>query len=135
MAWLIDKSALARLTHSPDTDLWQDRIARGLVHISSLTLLEVGFSARTADSWVDLQTSPPISDMPVEGITPRAESRALDTQRALAERGTHRGPGPADLLIAATAELTGLTVVHVDKDFELIATVTGQLIERLAGDF
>jgi len=26
-------------------------------------------------------------------------------------------------------------VLHVDKDFELIAAVTGQPIERLSGDF
>jgi predicted nucleic acid-binding protein len=36
-----------------------------------------------------------------------------------------------DLMIAATAELASLTVLHVDKDFELIAEVTGQPLERL----
>lgn len=56
-------------------------------------------------------------------------------QHALADRGTHRGPGPADLLIAAIAELSELTVLHVDKDFELIADITGQPMERLTGDF
>jgi predicted nucleic acid-binding protein len=35
------------------------------------------------------------------------------------------------LLIAATAELTGLTVLHLDKDFDLIASLTGQACERL----
>lgn len=35
-----------------------------------------------------------------------------------------------DLLVAATAELAGLTVLHLDKDFELIAEVTGQSVER-----
>ena len=40
-----------------------------------------------------------------------------------------------DLLIAAAGELADLTVVHVDKDFDLIAGVTGQTVERLAGDF
>lgn len=34
--------------------------------------------------------------------------------------------------MAATAELAGLTVLHVDKDFELIAGITGQPTERLA---
>jgi len=34
-------------------------------------------------------------------------------------------------LIAATAELAELTVLHVDKDFDLIATFTGQPHERL----
>jgi predicted nucleic acid-binding protein len=37
-----------------------------------------------------------------------------------------------DLIIAATAELAGLTVLHMDKDFDLIAGVTGQPAERLA---
>lgn len=37
----------------------------------------------------------------------------------------------ADLLIAATAELAGLVVLHLDKDFELITEVTGQSTETL----
>ncbi len=32
----------------------------------------------------------------------------------------------------SAAELGGLTVLHVDKDFDLIAEVTGQPMERLA---
>ncbi len=43
-----------------------------------------------------------------------------------------RGLGVADLLVAAAAEVLGLTVLHVDRDFELIAEVTGQPVERLA---
>ena len=50
----------------------------------------------------------------------------------LADLGHHRTPSVPDLLVAATAELAGLTVVHLDTDFELIADVTGQQIERLA---
>ena len=48
-------------------------------------------------------------------------------------QGRERGSGPRrpDLLIAAIAELTNLAVLHVDKDFELIAAVTGQSLERL----
>ena len=36
-----------------------------------------------------------------------------------------------DLLVAAAAELGGLTILHVDKDFDLIAEVTDQPVERL----
>jgi predicted nucleic acid-binding protein len=46
-AWLIDKSALVRLSSSADAQDWADRIARGLVRITTMTLLEVGFSARS----------------------------------------------------------------------------------------
>jgi predicted nucleic acid-binding protein len=36
-----------------------------------------------------------------------------------------------DLIIAAAAELAGLTVLHFDKDFDLIAGITGQPVEWL----
>jgi predicted nucleic acid-binding protein len=35
------------------------------------------------------------------------------------------------VLIAATAELAGLTVLQVHKDFELIASITGKSTKRL----
>ena len=49
----------------------------------------------------------------------------------LAGKGQHRAPSIPELLIAATAELAGLTVLHLDKDFDLIAKLTGQASERL----
>ena len=52
-------------------------------------------------------------------------------QLALADRGQHRAPSIPDLMIAATAEVARLTVLHADKDFDLIAEVTGQPTERL----
>jgi len=70
--------------------------------------------------------------MPREYQTPAIEDRALEVQMRLADRGHHRAPSGPDLIVAATAELAGLTVLHVDKDFELIADVTGQDLERLA---
>jgi predicted nucleic acid-binding protein len=47
-------------------------------------------------------------------------------------RETWRTPSVPDRILAATAELAGLTVLHADKDFELIADMTGQNLERLA---
>jgi hypothetical protein len=69
--------------------------------------------------------------MPVEYLTPLIEDRAVEVQLLLADHGQHRAPSIPDLLIDATAELAGLTVLHLDKDFELIADVTSQPIERL----
>lgn len=130
-AWLIDKSALVRLSSAKDADEWVSRIDRGLVRISTVTRLEVGYSARTATDHRTLLTEPPISSMPVEYLTPKIEDRAVELQLALAERGHHRAPSLPDLLIAATAELADLTVLHLDKDYELIAELTGQPTERL----
>ena len=130
-AWLLDKSAIARLHLAVDADAWADRIERGLVRISTVTRLEIGFSARSGSDHRAVFTEPPLASMPVEYLTPLIEDRALAIQSALAERGQHRAPSIPDVLIAATAELAELTVLHLDKDFELIAALTGQPQERL----
>lgn len=130
--WLIDKSALVRLATSPGAQEWADRIQRGLVRISTVTRLEVGYSARTADDLRRALAVPPLSSMPVEYLTPAIEDRAVEVQAALADRGQHRGPSIPDLLIAAAAELAQLTVLHIDKDYDLIAGITGQPVERLS---
>lgn len=130
--WLIDKSALVRLGSSPDAAEWASRITRGLVSISTVTRLEVGYSVRSAADLARAIDGPPLAAMPVDCLTPTIEERAVGVQRLLAERGQHRAPSIPDLLVAATAELTGRTVLHVDKDFELIAEVTGQPLKRLA---
>ncbi|WP_124709569.1 PIN domain nuclease [Gordonia insulae] len=131
-SWLIDKSALVRLAGSPDAREWALRIERGLVCIATMTRLEVGYSARNAHDARTALRSSPLSAMPVEYVTPAIEDRALEVQLQLAEQGHHRAPSIPDLMIAATAELAGHCVLHVDKDFEHIAGVTGQPIERLS---
>lgn len=129
--WLIDKSALARIHTSPDSGAWLERMQRGLIRVAAPTLLQVGYSARSGADWQALIEQPPITLMPIESITPPIEQRALSVQRALAMQGRHRGPSVPDLLIAAIAELTNLVVLHVDKDFEVIAEVTGQPLDRM----
>jgi predicted nucleic acid-binding protein len=133
-SWLIDKSALVRLGRSPDAEEWAGRIERGLVRVSTVTRLEVGFSARSGQDLRAGFERPPLARMPFEYLTPAIEDRAVAVQVALGERGQHRAASVPDLLIAATAEMAQLTVLHDDKDFELIADITGQPIERLTLD-
>jgi predicted nucleic acid-binding protein len=130
--WLIDKSALVRLAASPDAAEWAARIERGLVRVTTVTRLEAGYSARSGPELRAGWRQPPLSSMPVEYLTPAIEDRAVDVLTLLADRGQHRAPSIPDLIIAATAELAGLTVLHLDKDFEVIAQVTGQSVERLS---
>ena len=129
--WLIDKSALVRLTASPDAAEWAGRVERGLVRIATVTRLEIGYSARSGPEFRAGLRQPPLSSMPVEYQTRTTEDRAVEILALLADRGQHRAPSIPDLIIAATAELAGLTVLHLDKDFEIIAAVTGQPVERL----
>ena len=128
-SWLIDKSALTRINTASDE--WLSRIQRGLVRISTVTLLEIGFSTRNGAEHRVTLGEPPVSSMHVEHLTPAIEARAVEIQMLLADRGQHRAPSIPDLLIAATADIARLTVLHVDKDFDLIAAITGQSIERL----
>ena len=132
LAWLIDKSAYARLGCGPDDQAWADRIERGLVRITTLTRLELGYSARTAADWRKELDVAPLAAMPIQYLTPTIEDRAVEVQLLLADRGQHRAPSIPDLMVAATAELAGLIVLHFDKDFDLISEVTGQPVERLA---
>lgn len=129
--WLVDKSALVRLGDSPDADAWVERIEQGLVRITTVTRLEVGYSARSGQDARTMFARPPLSTMPVEYLTPAMEDRAVEVQLLLAGQGQHRAPSIPDLVIAAAAELAGLTVLHLDKDFDLIAGITGQPVERL----
>ena len=129
--WLIDKSALVRLGACTDGAEWAARIERGVVRISTLTRLEIGFSARTGPDLRAGLRHPPLASMPVEYLTPAIEDRAVEVQALLADRGHHRAPSVPDLLIAATAELAGLIILHRDKAFELIAGITDQPLERL----
>jgi predicted nucleic acid-binding protein len=65
-------------------------------------------------------------------VTSEAMNRALDVHRGLAETSQHRHFRLPDLIIAATAELNGATVLHYDADYDRIAAVTGQATEWVA---
>lgn len=129
--WLIDKSAYTGLPVSQDAGAWVDRIERGLVRISTVTRLEIGYSFRTGEQSRTESAAPPLTMMPVEYLTPAVEDRAVEVQMLLADRGQHRAPAIPDLLVAAAAEIASLTILALDKDFDLIASITGQPVERL----
>jgi predicted nucleic acid-binding protein len=79
--WLVDKSALVRFETSPDWEEWANRINRGLVHITTMTLLEIGFSARSADEHRSLLQQPPVAAMPMENVTRRPSAVPSSSSR------------------------------------------------------
>jgi predicted nucleic acid-binding protein len=95
-----------------------------------VTALEICYSARNqADLEALLAGQRALEWLPVgEAVM----DRALEVQRLLAgySGNGHRRPIP-DLIIAATAELHGAEVLHVDNGYEIIAEVTGQRVRRL----
>ena len=64
----------------------------------------------------------------------RVWRRATDVFEQLGAAGPlhHRRVGIPDLLIAAAAELAELPVLHYDRDFEVIAALTGQPVRAIA---
>lgn len=131
LSWLIDTSAYMRLASSPDAEMWAERLERGLVRMSTVTRLELGFTARSGQALRADRRQPPLSLLPLEYLTPVMEDRAVEIQTLLADQGQHRAASIPDLLVAAAAEIAGLSVLHLDKDFDLIADVTAQPVERL----
>jgi predicted nucleic acid-binding protein len=126
--YLIDTSAAARWPR-PAVAAQLDRLALAReLAICAITALELGFSARgDADHARLLQQVAHVYTWVPTGD--RAARRALQVQGELAQRGQHRAVRLPDLLVAATAEEHGFTVLHYDRDFDRVAAVTGQPCE------
>jgi predicted nucleic acid-binding protein len=128
--YLVDKSAWewARRDATANADLAELVQAGHILAGSHLTAMELAYSARNADDHAKVITRQRASRwLPV---TEAVMDRALQVIAMLATHGQHRIPIP-DVIIAATAENHQATVLHVDSDYDRIATVTGQPTRRL----
>jgi hypothetical protein len=125
--YLADKSALARVHLEPVARRVGPLFLAGEVATCGIVDLELLFSARSSADYLDIlrdRRSLPRAEVGEAGI-----ERAVAVQAALARHGQHRGVAIPDLLIAAAAEAAGLTVLHYDADFDVVAEVTGQPCE------
>ncbi|MFE9995992.1 PIN domain nuclease [Streptomyces avermitilis] len=132
LSYLIDTSAAVRLLSSDvyDED-WGQVLDNGLVALCDLTELEILFSAggRADREGIQEELRQLFSwTLMPDGIY----QRAREVQQLLTGNGEHRSAGPVDLLVAATAELADLTLLHHDRDFETVARRTGQSTVWLA---
>ena len=122
MTFLLDTSVLTRLRSSSIISQIEELDSYGLAH-TSMTDLEVGFSARNRKEFEQLQVA--LGAFRRIDVESHHFDRALQVQRILADGGL-RGRKIQDLLIAAVAEAESLTVLHYDADFDHIESVTGQ---------
>ena len=125
-SYLADKSALARMTDTAVAERLAPLVLGGQVATCAVIDLEVLYSARSLGDYEEILVER--GALPTLPLTETVASRALDVQHLLARRGQHRVPVP-DLLIAATAEVNGVAVIHYDADYDRIARVTGQPAE------
>ena len=124
--YLADKSALARLHHPSVARRLGPLLVEGLVGTTPIIDLEILYSARSPADYEEILAER--RALPSYPLTPEVTDRAIEVQHRLAEGGRHRLPLP-DLLIAATAELNDLAVMHYDADYDRIVEVTGQRCE------
>jgi predicted nucleic acid-binding protein len=90
-----------------------------------LELLQTARGPAEYKQWAEVRRAAHVS-LP---LTPEIGDRALQVQRELARRGLHRSATIPGLLIAATAELNDVTMLHYDAGYVHIAGVTGQAVE------
>jgi predicted nucleic acid-binding protein len=126
LTYLIDTSVLTRLGNPKIRAAIEPKALAGALARASISDLEVGFSARSAQEWDRLMKALEVFDL-VE-VSADHLQRARQIQRQLAAKH-QRGRKIPDLMIAAAAEATKLTVLHYDADFDRIAAVTGQACE------
>jgi len=128
--YLIATSGLFRILQDELRQAWAEELAAGVIAVCPVVELEFLYSARSLADRLEkkrlLRT--------VFGSVPMAErafERAEAVQQLMTEVGKHRSAGPVDLLIAATAEQARLTVLCDDRDFDVVASVTGQPVRAV----
>jgi hypothetical protein len=136
LRYLADTSVFARLSKPAVAASFAPRAAQGRVGLCAPVVFELGHSARTRDDYLSLTDR--LAAFPSLPVTDADHLRTLDVQARLRANGQHRAVSLVDALVAAVAETRGLTVLHYDSDFELVAAVTGQdhewVVERGTAD-
>ncbi|GAA1500761.1 PIN domain nuclease [Streptomyces synnematoformans] len=130
MRYLIDTSALARWPKPAVGPRLDELSRRGLLAVCGAVEIELSYSARSKADILRIQEELRGFDwltMPDE-----VWDRAAEAQRGLVGNGNWRAVSGMDLVIAATAERHGATVLHYDGDYDMIAEVTGQPTQWVA---
>jgi predicted nucleic acid-binding protein len=126
-AYLVDKSALARLKHPAVATVLGPLLTAGQVAGCGVLELEVLYSARSHRDFVE--TLSELRGLPRLAVTQDDFDRAVAVMELLARHGQHRATGLLDLLLAAVAERHGATLLHYDGDFDVVAAATGQTMQ------
>lgn len=128
--YLLDKSALGRWGQSEVAPVLDELSERGLLCITGAVQYEVLYSARNTNEARRLRLF--LSGFDYLFCGDEVWERALEVLDIAMAKGFHRALSMADVLIAATAERHGATVLHYDGDFDMIASITKQSMRWVA---
>jgi predicted nucleic acid-binding protein len=128
--YLADTSMVVRLRRGQEVaPHWLDRVQAGLVGVCPVVEAELVRAAGSKADRDELRAA--LRSLFVWHPMPDSAWRFVErTQDDLVDLGRHKGPSVVDLLVAATAQAWGLTVLHLDADFDTIASVTGIQVQR-----
>ena len=133
MIELWDTSALILAYREPGVaSELREALATDAVAISEPILLEYLNGARNEAEHERFDTS--LRAVRLIATTPEDWQRALVVHRMLAASGAghQRSVRLVDLIVAAAAERHGFPIVHVDRDYDRIAGLTGQPVRWVA---
>jgi predicted nucleic acid-binding protein len=107
-------------------------VVDGEIATCDMVRLELLYSARNASEFGELRDE--LAALPDCPLGKEQWDRALWVYEQLATLGGahQRSVKHPDLLIAAAAEMAGLTILHYDEDYDRIAEITGQPTRWLA---
>jgi len=115
----------ARDRRFPDLAEWfNTEVRSGRVLVCDLVIVELVRLAPNDERAQELATR--LAAFETVPMPQSLWSRAREVQLAMAASGDHRRVPPPDILIAATAELASVPLVHYDRDYDRIAAVTAQ---------
>ena len=130
IGYLLDTSGLWYLLRTPAVmAVWADHITAGALRVCEPTRTEFLYSA-TGPAHRD-ELAEELDELCRIAPVPKNGWRWVDNaQYKLTQKGQHRGPGPVDLLVCATAVHHGLIVLHVGNDFAAVADVVPDVQQR-----
>ena len=127
---IADTSVWARKGELPEFGL---RFLAGLVGVTDMIVMELLYSARDAADFAQIEND--LGGCRLYRVEPQDWDEGRRVWRELLRRGggpQQRQVGHQDLLTAAVAARHDLTVVHYDRDFDIIASVTKQPVRWAA---
>lgn len=127
---VVDTSALVRLHRPVVHEVLAPLLIAGRAAVCVTTEVELLWSTRSVAQFDEVRQHWAHAEL--LSVEPEDWQRAIAVQRALWSAGRHRAVGWPDLLLAAVAERHRVRVLHYDRDFDLVAGVTGQQTEWVA---
>lgn len=128
---LADTSAWTNRHKDPAVDQdFEERILADEIATCPMVVMELLWTSRSQQEFEDLRRD--LDALAKVTIDQDSWDRAMEVWRELVFQGRHRQVKIPDLLVAASAEIAGLSVCHYDGGFDVIAAVTGQSVRAIA---